>query len=315
MVTFPAAHEKLFAQKDIRIVVTDSGLGGLSVAADLYERLKSSKVFEHAEVIYFNAQPHLDSGYNMMRTTEEKVRVFDNALYAMENEFRPDVIFIACNTLAVIYDQTRFSRRARIPVIGIVETGVEIIHHEMLNQPDAAVAIFATETTIGQGRHKKLLMERGIPAAKIYEQACPDLAGAIERGADSPATVSLVRQYINELTEKLRSPKDPLIVSYNCTHYGYADPVFRKVFSEKNVAVTCYLNPNLLMADFIFDPQYRERYHKSTATIRIVSQAELIPQKMKSIQGLIKPQSAGTSGALPNYEFVPDLFEWRFVTE
>jgi hypothetical protein len=45
----------IFEKEDITIVVTDSGLGGLSVAADVTERLKDSGIFRSARIIFFNS--------------------------------------------------------------------------------------------------------------------------------------------------------------------------------------------------------------------------------------------------------------------
>lgn len=307
--------EQFLAKENVRIVVTDSGLGGLSVAADLYERLNLFRVFKQAEVIFFNAQPHLDSGYNLMETTEQKVAVFENAMNAIVNEFRPDAIFIACNTLSVIYEQTQISNHISIPVISIVETGVDLIMQKMQHHPHSRIVLFATETTVGQGRHKALLLKKGISADKVHEQPCPDLAGNIERGVDRPETVKMVKTYVRESVKQLPSSDEIIFVSYNCTHYGYADKIFRRAFAEEKTAVAGFLNPNLLMADFMFETPYQKRYRESEVTVHVVSQAELIPDKLNSLFSLIEPHSPDTARALLEYDFVPDFFEWKTIAK
>ena len=181
---------RFFNKEKVNIIVTDSGLGGLSVAADVVERLQTSGVFQTANVTFFNAQPHLKSGYNKMKTTEQKVKIFNNALVAMEHQFAPDIILIACNTLSVIYEYTDYSKTAEIPIIGIVETGVDLIKSKLDKNENADVILFATLTTVKQGKHKSLLMEMNVAEERIQTQACPKLAGQIERGSHSELILS-----------------------------------------------------------------------------------------------------------------------------
>ncbi len=312
----PSQEETLaafFAKPDVRIIVTDSGLGGLSVAADLYERLQQYHVFQNAEVIFFNAQPHLNSGYNSMETTEQKVQVFNNALVAMQKELKPDAILIACNTLSVLYDYTPFSKTSDIPVIGIVETGINLIEREMNKTDSAQVMIFATETTVQQNRHKIGLTDRGIPGERIYTQACPSLAGRIERGPQSDTTKALVHKYVQQILQHAPVQSGKWLVSYNCTHYGYVNDLFQQAFKEYGVQIEQYLDPNPLMADFIFTEDLRDRYQESEVKIKLISQPELTPGKQAAIFGLIEPGSPATANALLDYQFVPDFFEWKSI--
>ncbi len=90
---------------EVTIVVTDSGLGGLSVVADLASRLPASGIVRSARIVFVNALLDDAIGYNDLRDEADKVRVFDAALAAMESRFRPDLILVACNTLSVFYGE------------------------------------------------------------------------------------------------------------------------------------------------------------------------------------------------------------------
>ncbi len=303
-----------FLNKDkVKILVTDSGLGGVSVAANVYERLQSSGVFKEAEVIFFNAQPHLNSGYNSQETTGQKVQIFENALAAMYETFEPDILLIACNTLSVLYHLTEFSKEAEIPVVGVVETGIDLMYRHLRENETSKVIIFATKTTIRQSTHKKGLIEQGIAGGRIINQACPKLAGRIERGAHNENTKALVKQYVDESLQKLNDDTSKLFVSYNCTHYPYIDDVFREQFAERGRPATAYLNPNPLMADFMFKDRLRRRYKASDISIKIVSQPELPPGKIASIYELIVKESPATAEALFDYQFEPEFFEWESI--
>ena len=304
---------EFFKKDSVTVLVTDSGLGGLSIAADVAERLKKFKVFKKAQIIFFNAQMDEHTGYNDMKTTEQKVKIFNNALNAMNKAFKPDILLIGCNTLSVLYDLTEFSKTANFPVKGIVQTGVELIEQKMKALPDSKVIIFATPTTIHQGKHKAMLMADGIAAGRIVPQACPHLAGSIERGPHSERTVALVHEYVGSALKKLNDEKAPLFVSYNCTHYPYVDDVFRQAFKAKNRNIEDFLNPNPFMADFLFAKPYRNRYAETQVKVKVISQPDLSQNKINNIYNLIKPISAQTAEALKNFEHTPHFFEWKAI--
>ena len=306
---------EFFNKKEVTVLVTDSGLGGVSVAADVVERMKKNRVFKKVKVIFFNAQPHLHSGYNSMKTTEQKVKVFNNALISMNKEFKPDILLIACNTLSVLYDYTEFSKTAAFPVIGIVKTGVDLIEQKIKDEPNSKVIIFATKTTVNQGKHKKQLVADGIAPERIVAQACPHLAGRIERGPHSEATKALVRKYVDRALSKLNDDKSPLYVSYNCTHYGYVNDVFQEAFKEKGREVRAFLDPNPLMSDFMFTKPYVNRYPQTEVTVKVVSQPELTPGKIAAIYELIEPVSAQTAEAVMEYKSRPNFFEWESIAK
>ena len=303
---------QFFDKEKVTILITDSGLGGMSVVADVSERLKEAGIFRKAQVIFFNAQPHASVGYNSMKKTKHKVRIFENALKAMDAKYHPDILLIACNTLSVLYDYTDFSKETEVPVFGIVDKGVELIK-EKLADKKGRVIIFATKTTVKQNQHKKKLMDAGIEEGQIITRACPRLAGRIENDSHSDTTVTLIRKYVDEALAALPNEQETLYVSYNCTHYGYVDDIFRQTFREKGVQVQDFLDPNPRMADFIFNPDYMKRYPNSVVQVKVESQTQITDREVESIALLLRPRSPNTARALRAYSFVPHTFEWASV--
>lgn len=86
----------------LKLLFTDSGLGGISIMAEVANFLSKEKPVESAELIFFNSTPDKNIGYNKMSSEEDKINVFNSALYSMKEKFNPDYIFIACNTLSMI---------------------------------------------------------------------------------------------------------------------------------------------------------------------------------------------------------------------
>ena len=307
----------LFATKeDVTILVTDSGLGGLSVAADLASRLPESGVFKNARIVFFNSLFHNRSGYNSLKSEEEKIRIFNIALETMAKKYQPDLLLIACNTLSVIYDRTPFSQRAKFPVIGIVETGVDEIAREFDRQPDATAIIFATVTTIAANSHKNQLVGRGYPPNQIIGQACHRLAGSIERGYDSEETIKYIEQFVTEALSQIESANwrtdAPIFASLNCTHYGYSIQQFKNVFAAAGYPGIVIIDPNPKMADFLFEQSRLNRFPATTVTVEIVSKTEITPDKLASLGSLLELTSPETADALYNYQFDPELFDAKF---
>lgn len=304
-------YDNFFGKDSVVILVTDSGLGGLSIASEFYERLKSIKLFRKADVIFFNAQPHLSYGYNSMKSTEEKVWVFENALKAMEEKFHPDIILIGCNTLSVIYEYTNFSKHEKFPVMDIVDTGVELIKSNMDAVNNAKVIIFATETTVGEGKHKSSLIDSGISENRIVTVACPKLAGSIERDFESAYTDSLVTDYVKKAESQIGQTDEKILVSYNCTHYGYVDKLFRNAFAKDGTGIEKFLNPNPYMLDKLLGDR-KGNFENPGLSIKVYSQPELTPERIASIYSIIEKSSVESAEALLYYEYVPDFFEWHY---
>jgi glutamate racemase len=296
---------------EVTILVTDSGLGGLSVAADVAARLPASGVFRKARVVFYNALFH-NTGYNGLASETEKDRIFDAVLRAMDKRYHPDILLIACNTLSVVYGRTAFARKSPFPVVGIVETGVDLIARELEKVPGSTVLVLGTETTIGSEAHKKALVAGGFAPERIVGQACHGLAGAIERGPSSEETLEYIRKYVGEALAKAGPDAGPVFASFNCTHYGYARQQFADAFAAAGRPGIEILDPNPLMADVLFRPAYMHRYPRTEVAVEVVSKLEITERERASIGPLLETVSPAVAEAFRNYTLDPKLFEVEF---
>jgi glutamate racemase len=299
------------AEKDsITILVTDSGLGGLSVCADLERRLREGGVYRKARILFANALPEANRGYNRMATTAEKVEVFDAALNGMARWYAPDAILVACNTLSVLIPETRFSRANPTPVLGIVETGVEMLYERLHADPRAIGIIFGTETTIGMGTHKRLLVERGIDSLRLVTQACPNLAGKIEEDAGGEVVRTAISGFVAMALEQASGTPDTAFAGLCCTHYGYSGGFFEESFREKGVSHPVLVDPNARMSEVLFPPGSGRRTDRPEILVEVVSRAVITSEEATSIGGLLEPVSPATAQALRSYELKKDLFPY-----
>ena len=304
-----------FSKREVTIAVTDSGLGGLSILGDAVERMKKENVFLKVHFVFFNALFSNEGGYNSLKTRDQKIEMFNSALESLEEKYSPDLILIGCNTLSVLYKNTSFSRNSAIPVVGIVNSGVDLIAQNLRTHPESKVILFGTQTTVSEGTYTQKLEERGFLPERVIPQACPELVSYIEKGYDSDETEMLILAYVDEALQKLGNPEPELYVSFNCTHYGYSLELWEKAFESLGVKPRAFLNPNFRMNDFLFQSLRTGRYKKTDVSVRVVSMVEIEKKRIRSIGTWLEELSPQTADALRNYTHDPKLFEWeKFVS-
>ncbi len=297
-------------RKQTRLLVTDSGLGGLSVCAGMAARLADDVRYDRVHLIYFNAWPEQYKGYNHYPDPTDRPKVFHNALDAMAR-FNPDHIFIACNTLSVIYPFTRFAKQTQIPVTGIVDYGVEMIFNALTRDPDASAVIFATPATIQEESHKKALIHKGIDPDRIITQGCLNLAGKIERSPFSDEVGDLIDDNAAQAAGKLGESRGAqssgtVYAGLCCTHFGYRKKSFEQDLARHTGRQVQVLNPNEAMTDGACQgiipggtPQI---------SIDIVSRVTWEPSRIEAYDRLLSPVSESVVTALKNYRLDSNLF-------
>lgn len=294
----------LLHQKDIRIVVTDSGLGGLSVMQHLIESIKESGYYSKAELIFVNAV--FDSlGYNALNSRVDKISRFNKVLGAIEERYKPDAIVVACNTLSVLIDDTEFIKKSDTPVVSIIEPGVNLIRATFENDKSASVIIFGTETTIEEGNHIAALRDFMIPESNIIPQACPQLQNYIEEDPYSEETAMLIDYYMQEALAKLPDESGSVYLSLNCTHYGYSEKLWVEAFKNTLYTFGGVINPNRAMAEMLIVKAGRSR-NDTEFQLSVISKVEL--NNTGALQRFFLDTAPKISDALKNYTLVPDLF-------
>ena len=294
----------------ITILITDSGLGGMSVCAGIEEKIRGCKLFEEANLIFFNALPQKGIGYNSMTTIETKAKVFHQALVIMEKNFSPNLILIACNTLSIVYPHTKFSKVSTTPALGIVEFGIEMIFEEYTKNVNSNVMILGTQTTIKSEAHKKKLIAKGIDSDRIICQAFPNLESEIQDSPESDTVKELIKLHLGEAVEKLKSKDEKIIAALCCTHYGFSSEIFATTLKKLVGSNSVILNPNKLMINSIVVKGNLNKVENSRINVRVVSRAIIDEDEKQSIGGLINSYAPLSASALLNYEYNPNLFDF-----
>lgn len=305
-------------KRDLHVVITDSGVGGLSVCAEVERQLRSRPAAARIRVTYFNAWPDQASGYNDMPDIRARAEVFDRALASM-SRLGAHRIVIACNTLSIVYGLTRFATAPTVPVHGIVDAGVALFGEALGADPQGSIVLFGTKTTIESGVHRQKLIAQGIEAARIVAVACHGLARAIETSVDGGA----VRDFIDDAARRARQAAPSgrrLYMGLCCTHYTYVRDEMRASLERECGRTVQTLDPNARLADEVVRTIVADAAAtggtRSDATPRdlagvavtVVSKVILDEEKRRLMAARLGPISPVTAGALVAYTHVPDLF-------
>lgn len=301
------AVASLFDRESVTILITDSGLGGLSIFADIAARLRREPIFPRVSLVYYNAWPEQNRGYNSLKSMDERIRVFDRALSGMKR-YRPDIIMIACNTLSVLFDRTAFSRNESIPVVDIVRFGVDGLHDAFSGRPEAMAVLLGTVTTIASGVHRSQLIQKGISPERIVDQPCDQLATQIEKGPQSDTVRQMIDGFMEQAAARIPAPPSQLYAALYCTHFGYCAEPIRTSLENRAGCPVAIVDPNRHMAEFLFNSAGGVRHDRASVDLSVVSRITWDSVKIDAISKAIEKRSAETAEALGHYEHLPELF-------
>jgi glutamate racemase len=193
------------------IGVFDSGIGGLTVVAEIMRQLPDE------EIVYFGDTARLPYGPK----SEETVTQF--AIQDAELLLRNDVknIVVACNTASAIAIGT-LRERYDVPVIGVIEPGALAAVSSTLR---GKVGVIGTEGTIASGAYRRAIekMDRDI---EVIEASCPLFVPLAEEGwTDREVTLVIAHEYLTPLRD---AGVD--VVVLGCTHYPILKNTIGRVF-------------------------------------------------------------------------------------
>ncbi len=285
------------------ILITDSGVGGLSVVAYAERFVRTQGFREPVRLTFANAAPENDYGYNAMPSREVKLQTFDRFLRNVTERFAPDMIYVACNTLSVLMPDTPYVQNATIPVKGIVETGVELLLRELEADTRSVAMIFGTQTTIDAGAYPRALEARGIDASRIVSQACPGLADTISEDREGTRTRAEVTRWVHTAVAKMQSKDAPVVACLACTHYGYRKDFFEAALAEAGIRATV-INPNERAVDDLFDTSGMS-HEVSVEFVTRYAIPEATQEALAFFLGDIAPR---TVAAMENFVHIPELF-------
>lgn len=293
---------------DVAIVVTDSGLGGLSVCAGLERQARVSGHGARTSLTYVNAWPEEGRGYNDYPDMAARAAVFDRVLGAIVS-LKPERLLIACNTLSVVYPLTAFGRRASFPVLGIIEAGVSVFLDSLSRSPTSSIVVLGTKTTIASEVHRRALIAAGVDPRRIAAVSCHGLAAAIERDVRGSLVDDLIATCAADVA-RARPIGDSVLIGLCCTHYAYVAGRLGASVGRALAKPVHTLDPNArLVADAGgMWPGVVPLGGQRPGRVDVISKVVLDVPARDGVAALIRPVSAATADAVRGYRHVPTLF-------
>lgn len=285
----------------MHILITDSGVGGLSVVAYAERVVRTRGFTEPVRLTFANAAPENDYGYNSMPSRAVKIETFDRFLRNVTARFEPDLIYVACNTLSVLLPDTPYAGHIK----GIVETASALLLRELEAEPSSVAMIFGTQTTIDAGTYPRILAERGVAPSRIVSQACPGLADTISEDREGTKTAAEIARWVRTAIEKMPDAGAPVVAALACTHYGYRKELFASAFDEAGVRAKV-VNPNERAVDDLFGSKPEGPYRD--AEVRFVTRYAIPGATVEALTYFLDPISPRTVAAMAHFEHLPDLF-------
>ena len=195
------------------IGVFDSGLGGLTVARELFRQLPNE------DVIYFGDVGRTPYGPR----SKEIIIQFTRQDISFLQEQQVKLIVAACNTASAIA-LPEIAGEYDLKTLGVIEPGAK---SAVATTQNGSVGVIGTAGTIASNAYAAAI-GRLDPKIKVFSMACPLFVPLVEEGyLDSEATYLIAQDY---LAPFLSNGVDTLVLG--CTHYPLLKPLLRRVLGD-----------------------------------------------------------------------------------
>jgi glutamate racemase len=196
------------------IGIFDSGIGGLTVARAIYERLPGEST------IYFGDTARVPYGPKSPDTVKRySLEILDWLLGQGVK-----AIVIACNT-STAHALRALQEATDVPVLGVIKPGARAA---IAAGGEGPIGVIGTAGTIASGAYNRAIQALA-PGLQVIQRACPLFVPFVEEGwFDHPATELVAADYLRELREAcVRS------LVLGCTHYPLLKPLLQRVMGPE----------------------------------------------------------------------------------
>lgn len=199
---------------DRPIGIFDSGIGGLTVARAIRNRLPGE------EIIYLGDTARVPYGVKSASTVNRYA--LESTLFLLNRGVK--IVVAACNTVSAVA-LPNLKNLLKAPIIGVVNPGVRAARQASRNN---RIGVIGTPSTIQSEAYPKGLQAED-PAIEVWSQACPLLVPLAEEGKLTGQAVELImRDYLQVFADR---EIDTLILG--CTHYPLFKPLINNIFESK----------------------------------------------------------------------------------
>ncbi|MGH7497645.1 MAG: glutamate racemase [Gemmatimonadales bacterium] len=192
------------------IGIFDSGIGGLTVARAIYDRLP------HESTIYFGDTARVPYGPK----SPEVVRRYSLEILHWLLEQGVKAVVVACNT-STAHALRSLQEASVVPVIGVIKPGARAAIAAGSGGP---IGVIGTAGTIASNAYARAIAALS-PGLPVVQRACPLFVPFVEEGwFEHPATELVAAEYLTSLrSEGVRA------LVLGCTHYPLLRPMLQRI--------------------------------------------------------------------------------------
>jgi glutamate racemase len=243
------------------IGIFDSGIGGLTVARAIYERLP------HESTIYFGDTARVPYGPK----SPDTVRRYSLEILHWLLGQQVKAVVIACNT-STAHALEALQAESPVPVIGVIEPGARAAVSAMRHGP---IGVIGTAGTIASNAYARAI-QSAKPGARVEQKACPLFVPLVEEGwFEHPAAELVAAEYLEPMK---RARVDVMVLG--CTHYPLLKPLLQRTMGvdirlidsgeETAATVQAVLRSSGLDAPETATPEHRFVVSDDEARFRVV---------------------------------------------
>lgn len=216
------------------IGVFDSGVGGLTVLAELRRRLPA----ESTVYLGDNAR----APYGPRPADEVRAYTLESVAWLLAQDVK--LLVLACNT-ATSQALPLVRQMARVPVLGVVRPGAVAA---AASTRAGHIGVIATAGTVASGAYAAAVGEAD-PTLAVTQLACPTLVPMVEAGQLSGSIAEgAVRGYLGQLFAA-DGEIDTLLLG--CTHYPLLRPLIEQVAGPRVAVVDSAFTTALAAEDLL----------------------------------------------------------------
>lgn len=216
-VTIPKVERKRRPGKEVPsapIGIFDSGVGGLTVLAQIMKQLPDE------DVIYLADTAHVPyGGRTKQEILEFNYKIID---YFISQEVK--MVIMACGTSSSLaYPELK--DKYSIPIVSLITPGAKAAVDETKNKK---IGVLATVATVHSSSFKKAIKEID-PEVKVTAESCPLFVPLVEGGfLTAEETKKVSKEYLKPL---MSEEVDTIILG--CTHYPHLLPLLKEITEEE----------------------------------------------------------------------------------
>ena len=195
------------------IGVLDSGIGGLTVAKSIMQKLP------HENIVYFGDIARLPYGTKSVETIKKFAK--QTVQFLLQHNVK--AIVIACNTISAVAKNEVLELAGSIPVFDVISSGSEACAKD-----GHKIGIIATPATINSNAYPNSILKQNKNAI-ISQVACTLFVPLIEEGYINHQALDIIaREYLKPL---INDNIDTLVLG--CTHYPIIKDTIAKIIGNK----------------------------------------------------------------------------------